>query len=156
MELSELISDIKKEDKMTNDEIVKYLIASIEEEADPSCIYQELYKNAFGEHLTESVCRDWVKHLDVTDGSDRETGEKWSINQTSELGQRMGMSWDKMTKCEFYAVMNAFYSDFYKTGKMFEIETEPEFYASLVMDYFCNDADSHDKTPFRYYFTFVA
>ena len=156
MELSTLISDIKKEDKMSNDDIVKYLITSIEEEADTGCICKNLYQQAFGEHLTEFICRDWVRHMDVTDGSERQDGEKWNVNQTTELAQRMGVTWDKMSKWEWYACVNAWYSDCYKTGKMFEIETEPEFYASLVMDYFCNDTDAHSKTPFTYYFTFVA
>lgn len=156
MELSELIEEVKKEGKMTNDEIMKYLITSIEDDCEPEEVHKELYRKAFGNKLSDSICRDWVMNLDVTDGSGRTNGEKWNINQTTDIAQRMGVSWDKFTKYEWYAILNAYYSDHFKTGKEFEIENEPEFYASLVLDDFCRDTDAHDKTPFNYYFMFVS
>ena len=122
MELSKLITDIKKEGKLSNDEIVKHLVESIEEGCDAPCISKDLYHKAYGSHLNESICKDWVMHMDITDGSDRETGEKWTINQTTELAQSMNVPWDKITKYEWYACVNAWYSDFFKTGKMFQIE----------------------------------
>lgn len=156
MELYKLIEEVKKEGKMTNEEVMKYLADAIDEQKKPDCIYKDLYKKSFGDKLSDSICRDWVEHMDVTDGSDRKSGEKWNVNQTTEVGQRNGVDWNKISKYEWYALMNAWYSDYFYTAREYEIENEADFYASMVLDFFCRDTDAHSKTPFNYYFTFVA
>ena len=155
MNLSELVADIKKEQKMSTDGLVMLLAEAIENEDDPACTYRTLYKKAYGEHLTESICKAWVKDLAVTDNSGRSSGEKWTYEQCVDVGSKLNVNWNMFTKWEWYALLNAWYSDYFKTGKEFQIETDPEFYGGLVLDFFC-DEDAHDKNPFTYYFTFVA
>lgn len=155
MKLNELVTEIKKDNKIPVDELLDILSESVSEGVDSVDTYKMLYKKAYGNHLSKETCEHWVKGLEITDGSDRTSGEKWNVDKAMELGQRMGVDWQKMTKYEWYAVMNAWYSDFYRTAKKYELETVPEFYADLVMDYFCNDTDSHDKSVFCYYFNHV-
>lgn len=155
MSLSDLISEIKKEQKISNETLVTLLTEAIENEEEAMCTYKIIYKKAFGEHLTESICKSWVKSMAVTDGSDRTTGEKWSIDQTTEVGNKLQNNWNVINKWEWYAVMNAWYSDYYKTAKEFEVENEAEFFGMLAMDFFF-DEDAKCKNPFNYYFTFVA
>lgn len=156
MELNKLIEEVKKDGKMTSDDINKYLVNAIEEGYKPEEVMKNLYKISFGNKLSDSLCRDWVMCMDVTDGSGRATGEKWNISQTTDVGSRLSVDWTKMTKYEWYAALNMAYSDFFHTGKEYEIEQEADFYASLAMDMFCRDSDSHDKTLFNYYFNFIA
>lgn len=155
MSLSDLIAEIKKEQKLSNETLVTLLTEAIENEEEAMCTYKIIYKKAYGEHLTESICKSWVKSMAVTDGSDRTTGEKWSIDQTTEVGNKLQNNWNVINKWEWYAVMNAWYSDYYKTAKEFEVENEAEFFGMLAMDFFF-DEDAKCKNPFNYYFTFVA
>lgn len=155
MSLSELIAEIKKDQKLSNEMLVTILTDAVENEDEPTCTYKMIYKKAYGEHLTESICKAWVKSMKVTDGSERTTGEKWTYEQTCELGNKLQNNWTVINKWEWYAAVNAWYSDFYKTAKEFELENEPDFFGMLVMDYFY-DEDAKNKNPFIYYFTFVA
>lgn len=155
MSLSELITEIKKEQKLSNETLVTLLTEAIENEEEAMCTYKMIYKKAYGEHLTESICKAWVKSMAVTDNSDRTTGEKWCIDQTTEVGNKLQNNWNVINKWEWYAVMNAWYSDYYKTAKEFEVENEAEFFGMLAMDFFF-DEDAKCKNPFNYYFTFVA
>ena len=155
MSLSDLIAEIKKEQKLSNETLVTLLTEAVENEEEAMCTYKVIYKKAYGEHLTESICKSWVKSMAVTDGSDRTTGEKWSIDQTTEVGNKLQNNWNVINKWEWYAVMNAWYSDYYKTAKEFEVENEAEFFGMLAMDFFF-DEDAKCKNPFNYYFTFVA
>lgn len=155
MSLSDLIAEIKKEQKLSNETLVTLLTEAVENEEEAMCTYKVIYKKAYGEHLTESICKSWVKSMAVTDGADRTTGEKWSIDQTTEVGNKLQNNWNVINKWEWYAVMNAWYSDYYKTAKEFEVENEAEFFGMLAMDFFF-DEDAKCKNPFNYYFTFVA
>lgn len=153
--LNSLITDIKRDGKIPMEELLTMLSDAIEMKQETSETFKHIYKKAYGNHLSKETCEAWVHGLEVTDGSERANGEKWSMEKTTELGNKMGMDWQKMNKCEFYAVMNAWYSDYYRTAKKYELETVPDFYADLVMDYFCYDHDAHDKTVFCYYFNHV-
>lgn len=155
MSLSDLIAEIKKEQKLSNETLVTLLTEAVENEEEAMCTYKVIYKKAYGEHLTESICKSWIKSMAVTDGADRTTGEKWSIDQTTEVGNKLQNNWNVINKWEWYAVMNAWYSDYYKTAKEFEVENEAEFFGMLAMDFFF-DEDAKCKNPFNYYFTFVA
>ena len=155
MSLSDLIAEIKKEQKLSNETLVTLLTEAIENKEEAMCTYKIIYKKAYGEHLTESICKSWVKSMVITDGSERTTGEKWSIDQTTEVGNKLQNNWNVINKWEWYAVMNAWYSDYYKTAKEFEVENEAEFFGMLAMDFFF-DEDAKCKNPFNYYFTFVA
>lgn len=79
----------------------------------------------------------------------------WTLSQTSSVAENLNISWNKMTKYEFWALMNAFYDDYYDHAKKYGHESDPEYYASIVYSTF-NDEDAHNKTPANYYFNFVA
>ena len=154
MSLSDLISEVRKEQKLSSDTLISLLTEAVESEDDEMRIYKKIYKKAYGEHLTESICKSWVKSMKVTDGSERTGGEKWTYEQTCELGNKLQNNWAVINKWEWYAVVNAWYSDFFKTAKEFELENEADFFGMLVLDYFY-DEDAKCKNPFNYYFTFV-
>lgn len=148
MELSNLISEIKREGKMTSDDIMKLLAESVEDKEDISCVYEKLFKKAYGGHLSESICRDWVSNMTH--------GEKWSYEQTTDYGQKHGVNWANMNKYEWYAAMNASYSDNHLVGIEYQVDDDPDFYAGLAKAFWCMDDDVHDKTVCSYYFNYVA
>lgn len=148
MELTELVSDIKKEGKMSVDGLLMTLADAVQKEDDPMCIYKELYKKAYGEHLSESVCRDWVSKMTY--------GEKWTCDQTTDVGQKAGINWSVMSKWEWYAAMNGAYSDFIDLAQTYQVESDPDFFAGAARSFWCKDDDVHDKTIFSYYFNYVA
>ena len=63
----------------------------------------DLYKMAYGEHLNEELALEWVSEMENKDGT---KGQHWSVGQTSQYA-------GEFNKCDWYAVMNMMYSDYY-------------------------------------------
>jgi hypothetical protein len=156
MELSNLISEIKRDGKISSDALVTILADAVQNGDDVTCIYKHVYKKAYGEHLSEKLARDWVKKMSISDDSERVTGEKWTYEQTTDVGNKVDINWNKMTKWEWYAALNGAYSDYYEVAKEYQVETDPEFFASLAKAFWCSDHDVKNKTIFSYYFNYVA
>lgn len=155
--LMNLLESIKKSDKMSSDEIIKRLADAI---YDCDCgiyekLYKDLYEECFGHKLTSDTINEWVKSMAVTDGSSRESGQKWNIDSTTEYGNKVNIDWSKCSKYEFYAVMNMMYSDNYSVAKSFNLQDDPMYYARQAKAFLC-DADAQDNKLFNYYFYVVA
>lgn len=109
---------------------------------------------AYGETLNEEIIRDWVKSMKVTDGSDRENGQKWTVDQCYDVGNKIGIDWNKHSKYEWYAVINMVYSDSYKTAKSFGLQDDPIFFGRLAKDWLCDEDAGSDKL-YNYYFSVI-
>lgn len=146
--LHQLVSDIKKEQKIPTDDLLMILTTAVTDGVDECDTTKKLYKKAYGDTLSEDMCKRWMDEM---------YGDSpvWTVSQTTTVGEEMGVSWSKITKYEFWAFMNAFYDDFYDQAKRYNHESDPEYFASIVWAYF-NDEDAHDKTPASYYFNYVA
>lgn len=155
MNLKKLTIDIKKDGKITADELSTMMAELIEEEYTPEEIYKTVYEKAYGSALNKHLAECWVHEMSVTDGSDREDGEMWTCEQTTDVGNKVGIDWNVISKSDWYAVLNASYSDFYKTAKKFGHEDDPLFFAGLAKDFWICDDDVKGKTPFSYYFNYV-
>ncbi|MBQ0112120.1 MAG: hypothetical protein KBT03_03230 [Bacteroidales bacterium] len=156
MDLKKLINDVKKDGKLNVDELHEILVDAIEDEWSVEDTYRCVYKKAYGEKLNKSLAECWVKEMSVTDESERESGEKWTFEQTTDVGNKLGIDWNKLNKYDWYAVLNAAYSDFYDTAKSYGHESDPIFFASLARSFWIRDNDVKGKTPFSYYFRYVA
>ena len=156
MNIKKLIADIKKDGKIPAEELAGMLAESIDDDYSVEEIYRCIYEKAYGKMLNKSLAECWVKGMDVTDGSDRESGEKWTIEQTTDVGMKAGVDWAKFSKFDWYAALNAAYSDFYKMAKKYGHEDDPMYFAEIVKSFWINDTDVHGKTPFSYYFNYVA
>ena len=55
-----------------------------------------VYKEHYGEHINEHLAKCIVKDMAITDGSDRENGEKYTMENAVEIGQKMGIDFDKI------------------------------------------------------------
>lgn len=146
--LAELVSEIKREGKIPVEGLLMTLVDGVEKSSDPMCIYKDIYKKAYGEHLSEKICREWVSHMTE--------GEHWTYEQTTEVGNKAGINWNYMTKWEWYCALNGAYSDFYNVAKMYQVEDDPDYFAETAKAFWCNDEDVKHKTIFSYYFNYVA
>lgn len=152
--LKNLVKNIRSENKISSDEIISCLTDSLIECDDECCTnaYIKLYKMAYGEKLTRDIAEEWVKEMEVTDGSGRENGQKWTVEQCQEVGNKMGVDWVRMTKIDWYVAMNMEYAKHFKTAQKFGNETDATWFGSIAKDEWC---DNGETTLFDYYFTHV-
>lgn len=148
--LKKLANSIRKDNKMSSDDLMTTIIMSVEEYADEDSrkdVYMSVYTRAYGNNLTKEVAEEWVKTLKVTDGSSRDNGMKWSVDQTTEVGNSIGIDWAKISKVDWFVAMNMEYSKHFNTAKSFGNETDPTWFAMVARDEWCGS----DHNMFQYY-----
>lgn len=89
-------------------------------------------------HLSENEAKAWVAAMTPPG--------KWTMEQTTAVMAQRGYS---HTPCEFYAVMNAMWSDYGKTAAKYGAD-KPEFWADMANDWLC-DADAKPGKAAKYY-----
>jgi len=154
VKLEHLALNIMKNDKMSSEAIIKHLASGYDEDIDCQQEYKDLYEAAYGERITKELAEEWVKAMKVTDGSDRMNGQKWTSEQTYEVGSKIGIDWNVCSKTDFYIVMNMMYSDNYKTAKSVGLSEDPIFFARLAKDWLC-DEDAGKNKLYNYYFNVI-
>lgn len=152
--LKKLIDTIIKDGKMNNDTVITHLISALDEEKDDVCEYKELYEEVYGHTLTRDIADDWVKSMAVTDNTERANGQKWTLEQTTDTGNKIAVDWSYFSKIDFYIAMNMMYSDFYKTAKSVNLAEDALFFARLARDWLCDEDASEDKL-YNYYFSII-
>lgn len=103
-----------------------------------------------GETITPELAKSLVEEMAVTDGSNRTTGEKWTMTDTNDVGMKVGIDFEKIPKCEWYLVMNMMYSDYYQVGHNHGFN-DYNFYSELSKAWF-NDIDAKENKTFKYFF----
>lgn len=109
----------------------------------------DLYIEKNGKVITPELAKGFVYEMAVTDGSDRTSGEKWTMDDAKMVGDKYNVDWNSISKCEWYVVLNMMYSDYYRTGKKHGF-IDSGFYAELASDWFSDVDASPDKT-FNYF-----
>ena len=97
-------------------------------------IEHKLHTLVYGEHLSEYLAHHWVSHMENKDGTH---GEHWTMDQTNQFA-------GNHNHCDWYAVMNMIYSDYY--NPKFDTNT----YVELAHDWI-NDADVGEGKTLKYY-----
>ncbi|MDY4007468.1 MAG: hypothetical protein SOY94_01215 [Candidatus Limiplasma sp.] len=95
-----------------------------------------------------SVAEKWVSGMEGTDPA-HPHGGKWSPEEIKPLAQKMGIRVDEEKFWEFYAMMNAMYSDYAAVAKKFGV-TSPEFYACMAKAWMEDKDAKEDKTALYY------
>ena len=155
--LRHLITNVRRENKVSVDEVIDMLCCALEdcERSEYIYVYKEIYEKAYGSSLTREIADEWVKSMDVTDGSGREHGMKYTLEKCIEMGNSLGIDWSKMGKIDWFVAVNMAYSDMYHTAKTYNLEEDPMFFARAAKDTWVNDKDVRDKTLVSYYFKYV-
>lgn len=153
MKLKHLIKKIRDENKIPTEELIEKLVDIVYECDEEDCrkLFKDLYVTAYGEHLTRETAEEWVKEMEVTDGSGMAHGQKWTMEQTTDVGNKMGIDWGTMSKIDWYVALNMEYWKHYHTAKLFGQEAEPTFYGHLAKDEWYGSTN----TMFEYYFDHV-
>lgn len=119
---------------------------------DPSM--KDGYKEGHGKkELSDEELKSWVKEMHNEDGS---TGEKYTVDQTTALAKQHGVVLgDEVSEHEWWATVNAMYSDYCKTAKKYGID-KPDYYADLAKDFlFDEDAVEAKEKLYAYYHNIV-
>lgn len=91
-----------------------------------------------GREFTEEDAKAWVASMNPP--------AKWTMEQTTDVMNKQGYS---HRPWEFWAVMNALYSDYGKTMAKFGAD-KPEVWAALAHDWL-EDADAEEDKAGRYW-----
>lgn len=145
--LKELTDMIVKDGKMSSEEVITKLTDAIEN--DVCDVYCQMYESAYGKQLNKTLAEKLVRKMPVTDSSERSDGQKWSYEQTTDVGNKIGINWAEVPKCEWYFVMNMYYSDTYDTAKYAEKQNDAMYFAHLAKDW-CYDEDAPADKTYRY------
>lgn len=98
-----------------------------------------------GDHLTREEAEAWVKGMHSEDGK---TGGRWPYQEIKQYAGNFGIQGeDKVV--EFFAVMNALYTDYCKVAKKHGVD-KVDFWADLAKA-FIQDKDAEPGKVKRYY-----
>lgn len=147
--LKSLISSIRRDNKIPTDEIIVCMTDALVDCGEDCCreVYTKMYKKAYGNNLTRDLADEWVMSFKVPDDSGREHGQKWTMEQTTDVGNKAGVDWNDISKTDWYVVMNMEYSKHYNTAKAYGNENDPMWFAHIAKDEWCHK----DKPLFDYY-----
>lgn len=139
--LDALIAEAVKTRAATEAEIIATLIDGYPDGAGKD-VYIKLYEGIYGRKLTEQAAEAWVE----------KAGRRWTEAETYALGNKLGVNWSKISRWEWYAVMNMMYSVYNGIGD--RIEVDEDFYARLA-ECFIRDEDAPEDKVYRYWREFV-
>ena len=91
-----------------------------------------------GREFTEEDAKAWVASMNPP--------AKWTMEQTTDVMNKQGYY---LRPCQFWAVMNALYSDYGKTMAKFGAD-KPEVWAALAHDWL-DDSDAEEDKAGRYW-----
>lgn len=101
------------------------------------------------EPLDKETAEEWVKSMCNSD-PERPEGECWTLKEVKELidAQQMQLKEDQII--EFYAVLNAVWSDYYKVAKKYGHAEDEQFFIDLALAWLA-DEDAVDDKAAAYY-----
>lgn len=98
--------------------------------------------------MDEQTAREWVDSMQSMDKA-HPRGGKWTPEQLEALAKKHGVPTTGKEWWEFYAMVNAMYSDYCEVAKRYNI-TSPDFYAQMALA-FINDKDAVDDKVMKYW-----
>ena len=101
-----------------------------------------------GMSFDRETAEEWVRNMHNEDRA-HPVGGKWSVEQIKPLAMKHNMPTEGKRWWEFYAMVNAMYSDYSEVAKRFNI-TSPDFYA-LMAKAFMDDQDAEDDKVALYW-----
>lgn len=98
--------------------------------------------------MTRDMAERWVAGM-VSDDPAKPHGGKWTMDQVKPVAQKYGVPTEGDRFAEFWAVMNALYSDYYAVAKKYGA-LNPDFFADMAMAWI-NDKDAVRNKAAVYY-----
>lgn len=133
--IEKLIQKAITSDTVNKTEIAELLAKGLSKD---SCAYMELYDTLYGNTLCKEECESWVESM----SGGNEVGQKWSVEEIAEIGNRIGVDFDKVTKYELWASTHYEYYTHKDTLKKSGIPSDGVLYVHFGYDFVCaNDDD---------------
>ena len=101
-------------------------------------------KSSGGQRLSKEMAESWVENMKRADGG---SGEKWSLEHIRQVLARKGVTSDPI---QYWAAMNALYSDYCSVFMKAGIGDSVDFYVELAKA-FINDPDAQPEKLAKYY-----
>ncbi|MBQ8617675.1 MAG: hypothetical protein IJ418_09185 [Clostridia bacterium] len=101
-----------------------------------------------GGEMTREMAEKWVEGMESADPQ-KPRGGKWTLEQVKPLAQKMGFA-EGQKLYEFWAVMNAIYSDYYEVSKKYNLHNNPEYFAEMAKAWLY-DKDAVENKATVYY-----
>ncbi len=98
--------------------------------------------------MTREMAEEWTESMQGSDPN-KPSGAKWTPEQVKPIATKYGVPTEGERFWEFFAVMNAMYSDYFAVAKKYNTLT-PEFFADLAMA-FISDKDAVENKAAMYY-----
>lgn len=98
--------------------------------------------------MTREIAEEWTESMHGSDPA-KPSGAKWAADQIKPIAQKYGIPTEGERFWEFFAVMNAMYSDYYAVAKKYNMLT-PDFFADMAMA-FISDKDAVENKTMMYY-----
>lgn len=105
-------------------------------------------KDKSHQKMTREMAEQWVEGMQGDDPA-KPHGGKWTADQVKPIATKYGIPTEGDRFWEFYAIMNAMYSDYYMVAKKYNALT-PDFFADLAMA-FISDKDAVKNKSVVYY-----
>lgn len=105
-------------------------------------------KDKSHQKMTRETAEEWVESMESDDPA-KPHGGKWTMEQVKPIAQKYGVPTEGERFWEFWAVMNAMYSDYYVVAKKYNA-LNPDFFADMAMA-FINDKDAVKNKSMIYY-----
>lgn len=102
------------------------------------------HASGYGEKLDRETAERWMRSMENADGS---TGAHWTKEQTNKIMQQKGIEHDPI---EFWAAMNATYSDFCKVSAKYGVDNI-DYYVDLACAFWLKDKDAVQDKLSTYY-----
>ena len=103
-------------------------------------IKDKVYMIAYGEQLNEELASRWVDSMTPD-------GEYWTIDQTTSVAKQYGITFDKISKETWYAIMNMARNDFSEVLGS-SVDVYVKYAKAWLMD---EDYPYPNKKAYKYY-----
>lgn len=101
------------------------------------------YASSSVQGMDRKTAQEWVRHMHHADGS---SGEHWTYEQTTQVAKQRGVDCNPV---EFYAIMNAMWSDYSGVAKRFDVDNI-DYWAEMAKA-FLEDKDAKPGKTALYY-----
>lgn len=105
-------------------------------------------KDKSHQKMTREMAEQWVEGMHGDDPA-KPNGGKWTPEQIKPIATKYGIPTEGDRFWEFWAIMNAMYSDYYSVAKKYNA-LNPDFFADLAMA-FISDKDAVKNKSVVYY-----
>lgn len=113
---------------------------------------EALEQEIMGAGLTCEEAKCWVAHMKNEDGTE---GAHWTMVQTTDVAERVGVVFEHIRDYEWWAAMNMVYSDYYTAARNHGVDTA-EFYADLAKGFLFDEDAPAPRTKLATYYREIA